>query len=169
MSLVISDVFDGLFAQQIPALITVLKKGQAHAAESGVDEASLLGARLIDDMHPMIWQVQTSLELVMRGAARLCKDEPPTLSLDYDNFADLIVAVEQVLAELKTLDNAKLDQSADTIFEIPVGPEATLSLSGKDYVLKFLLPNLYFHLTTTYALLRMNGVQLGKRDFMGPF
>ena len=165
----ISEIFDGLIKQQIPALITILEKGQEFAVEQNVDEADLLQARLVDDMQPMLWQVQTTLELIARGANRLCHKEITSLALEQDNFADLIIKVKSILSELENMDSEALDKSAEAIYEIPVGPEVNLSLTGQDYVLKFLLPNVYFHLTTTYALLRMKGVQLGKRDYMGPF
>ncbi|MFT5571967.1 MAG: hypothetical protein ACI9FR_000888 [Cryomorphaceae bacterium] len=165
----ISEIFDGLIKQQIPALLTILEKGQQFAAEQSVDEADLLQARLADDMQPMLWQVQTTLELIARGANRLCHQELTSLSFEQNNLSDLINEVKLILSSLETMDREALNKSADTTYEIPVGPEATLSLTGQEYVLKFLLPNVYFHLTTTYALLRMKGLQLGKRDYMGPF
>lgn len=169
MSIQISQVFDGLVSQQILALIGILKKGQEHAKSKGIDDQELIGARLTEDMHPLLWQVQTALELITRGAERLMVSDLHSLELNETNFDALIARVESVHASLKDLNAAKLDASSDMVFVIPIGPEAKLTLTGRDYVLKFLLPNVYFHITTAYALLRMNGVDVGKRDYMGPF
>jgi len=169
MSIKVSDVFSGLTSQQLPALLTILSKAKAYADELGINHNVMLATRLHEDMHPLSWQLQTTVELVARGLDRLLKNEPRNLVLDEDNFDALISRIEGMIAELSDLDQQALDQSADTMFEIPVGPETTLSLTGGDYVLKFLLPNVYFHLTTSYDLLRMQGVPVGKRDYMGPF
>ncbi len=169
MSIKLSDVFGGLTSQQLPALRTILAKAKAYADESGTEHKTLLAARLHDDMHPLSWQLQTTVELVSRGIDRMLNKEPVNLVLDEDNFDALITRIEGINAELSTLDQAALNQAAETVFEIPIGPDASLSLTGDDYVLKFLLPNVYFHLTTSYDILRMQGVPVGKRDYMGPF
>ena len=169
MSLNISDIFTGLASQQIPALITILSKAREFAKETGISDKELLATRLHEEMHPLSWQLQTTVELILRGASRLVKQEPASLVLDEDSFDALIERITNIQIGLSNLDNAALNRSVDEIFDIPVGPDASLSLSGQDYVLKFLLPNVYFHLTTSYALLRMKGVDVGKRDFMGPF
>ncbi|MEM7360168.1 MAG: DUF1993 domain-containing protein [Pseudomonadota bacterium] len=168
MSIKISSVYNGILTQQFPALVTILKEAQAHAAEQGVSEQSLLDARLRDDMHPLLWQFQAVLDLAVRGSARLTGQEPPSFELDETNFADLISRIESVADELAGFDEAALDASSDKQFEIPMGPEASITLSGQDYILKFLLPNFYFHMTTAYAILRKEGVQLGKLHFLGP-
>jgi len=119
-------------------------------------------------MHPLMWQFQTSLELSLRGLARLSGTEPPEVSLEGLDFDGIIDKVNEVKSILDKRDSEVLNQSEEKVFEIPAGPDTTISLSGKDYLLKFLLPNFYFHMTTAYALLRMRGVPLGKRDFLGP-
>lgn len=167
MSIQISQVFQGLAQQQFPALLGILRKAQEYAAEQGVSEAELLQTRLIEDMHPLIWQIQTTVELCSRGAARLLGNEVKNVELSDGSIAEVIKQIKQLHESLLTLDTAGLDASSDKTFEIPIGPDAQLTLSGRDYVLKFLLPNVYFHLTTTYALLRQRGVDLGKRDFLG--
>ena len=168
MSINISEVFQSIAEQQIPALIAILTKAGKFAAETGAKDSSLLAARLSPDMHPLSWQIQTTLELLGRGVARLSGDEPVSLALEESKFSELISRVEEVRDDLSKLDTVALDQSAEKVFEIPLGPDSSLSLSGTDYVMKFMLPNFYFHLTTTYDLLRMSGVPLGKLDFMGP-
>lgn len=169
MSIQVSEVFKGLTEQQIPALIGMLQKAQEFAAEKGLSEKDLLETRLVEDMHPLLWQIQTTLEITLRGATRLLEQELASVELKEDTIAGVIERVKGVQAELQQLDYAVIDASVDKIFEIPAGPDVTFSLSGRDYVLKFLLPNIYFHLTTSYALLRKEGVNVGKRDFLGPF
>lgn len=169
MSIKLSDVFSGLREQQLPALVTILSKAKAFAEESGIEHKTLLDTRLSEDMHPLSWQLQTTVELICRGLQRLLNQEPTNVVLDEGNFDQLIERIEQINAELAAYDLDLLDKAGEAVFDIPIGPEASLSLTGNDYVIKFLLPNVYFHLTTAYALLRMKGVDVGKRDYMGPF
>jgi hypothetical protein len=168
MTIKISEVFHGLNTQQLTALINILNKADAHAKETGADQGELLDARITEDMHPLSWQIQTSLELLVRGGARLVGLEPGSVSLEEREFSKLVPRVKEIQAQLTKMDSNVLDQIGDKIFEIPAGPDTIISLSGNDYVLKFLLPNFYFHLSTAYDILRMRGVPLSKRDFLGP-
>lgn len=167
MSIRVSDVVNGLATQQVNGLMLVLKKAKAYSAESGTDYTSLMAVRLHPDMHPLSWQVNSTLEILLRGTARLCKTEVVGLNLEEDNFDDLIAKIESIQKDFLALDGALLDQSEAETFDVPIGPDATMPMTGKEYVLKFLLPNFYFHLTTSYDLLRMSGVPVGKRDYMG--
>jgi len=168
MSIEISQVFDGLVSQQLPALKGLLIKAKAFTSANEYDDSALLQTRLSEDMHPLKWQIQTACELILRGRDRLTNHQPTNLNFEQDDFDALIQRVASIETELSTLDKNTLNLSADREFELPVGPDMVLTLSGRDYVLKFMLPNVYFHLTTTYAILRMKGVEIGKRDFMGP-
>jgi hypothetical protein len=167
VSISISDVINGLASQQVRGLILVLKKAKAYAAESDTDFATLLAARLHPEMHPLSWQLSTTMEILIRGSARLTHAEVIDLTLDEANFDDLIARIESLQQALLAIDSTLLDQSELENFEIPVGPTATMPMTGKEYVLKFVLPNFYFHLTTSYDLVRMSGVDVGKRDFLG--
>lgn len=169
MTMQISTIFSGIKAQQLPVLLGILSKAKEYAEQEGISEAELLAARLTDDMHPLQWQVQATLQLALRGATRLAGEQPEDLTVDVDNFGALIVLVEQVLARIEQFSDDVLNQHATTVLEIPMGTDLTIPMSGQDYALKFVVPNFYFHLTTTYNLLRKNGVPLGKRDFLGPF
>jgi hypothetical protein len=168
MTIKISEIFRGLDTQQLAALIIILNKAGEYAKKSGTDQGELLDACLTEDMHPLSWQIQTALELLVRGGARLVGLEPGSVSLEEREFSKLVPRVKEIQSQLKQMDSTILDQIGDKIFEIPAGPDTTISLSGNDYVLKFLLPNFYFHLSTAYDILRMRGVPLGKRDFLGP-
>jgi hypothetical protein len=169
VSISVSDVINGLAKQQVHGLILILKKAQEHAEESGTDYATLLAARLHLEMHPLSWQLNATLEILVRGSARLRRAEVIGLTLDEDetDFDGLIARIEGLQQELLGLDSALLDQSEAETFDVPAGPGVLLPMTGKEYVLKFLLPNFYFHLTTSYDLLRMSGVAVGKRDYLG--
>ena len=168
MTIKISEVFHGLNTQQLAALIIILNKAGEYAKETGTEQGELLDARLSEDMHPLSWQIQTCLELLVRGGARLVGLEPGSVLLEEREFSKLVPRVKEIQSQLTQMDSNILDKIGDKIFEIPAGPDTTISLSGNDYVLKFLLPNFYFHLSTAYDILRMRGVPLGKRDFLGP-
>ena len=168
MNTQLSKIFTSLQDQQLPALLTLLHKAQAFAADSGVEDQSLIESRLIEDMHPLQFQVQAVLELSVRSLARLTESELPNVELSESSFAGLLARAEEIIEKIKQYDLERVDQNTAKVFEIPMGPEAKLSMTGEDYVLKFYLPNLYFHLTTTYNLLRLAGVPIGKLDFMGP-
>jgi hypothetical protein len=169
VSISVSDVMNGLATQQVHGLILILKKAKEHAQESGTDYATLMAARLHPDMHPLSWQLNATLEILVRGSARLSRAEVKGLTLNEDesDFDGLIASIEGLQQKLLGVDNALLDQSEAEEFDVPVGPDASMPMTGKEYLLKFLLPNFYFHLTTSYDLLRMSGVAVGKRDYLG--
>jgi len=167
VSISISDVMNGLATQQVHGLILVLKKAKEYAEESNTDAATLLAARLHPDMHPLSWQLKATMETLTRGSARLNHAEVIDLTLDEADFDGLIARIEGLQQELLVLDSALLDQSEAESFDVPIGPGATMPMTGKEYLLKFVLPNFYFHLTTSYDLLRMSGVAVGKRDYLG--
>ncbi len=168
MSTKLSTIFNSLRSQQLPALIGLLEHGGRFAEEKGIKDEELLELRLTDDMHPLRWQIQTVLELILRSAARVSEAELPSLELTETSFDDIIDRAKAVSNTLDNYDFDEMDANAGKEFEIPIGPDAKLTLTGQDYVLKFFLPNFYFHLTTTYALLRQQGVPIGKLQYMGP-
>ena len=167
MSILVSEIFHSITDQQLPALQGFLQKAQAHLSELGISEEELLQTRLFEDMHPLIWQVQTVAELGIRSAFRLTRQDPPSLDYEGLEITELVDRLKQNIDQIRAVDKQALDQSIDQQFELPIGPDTTLTMTGKDYVLKFFLPNFYFHLTTAYDLLRMKGVPVGKRDFLG--
>jgi len=167
MRIEISTIFTGIKAQQLPALIGILSKAKDYAEQANIDQAELLATRLTEDMHPLQWQIQATLQLALRGTMRLAGQEPEDLTIDENGFDAIIARVEQVLAQMEKFSDDVLNQHAIDVFEVPVGPDITMPMTGQEYALKFVLPNFYFHLTTSYNILRMKGVPLGKRDFLG--
>ncbi len=145
----------------LPAVSAALEKAQAHARSVGFDEANLLQARLAPDMFPLIRQVQVASSIAARGACRLAGAPVPSFADDETSFAALC-ALEMVDAQ----NDADLDAGAERELHVPTAG-MVVAMRGVDYLQQFVLPNLYFRSATAYALLRHNGVVLGKRDFLG--
>lgn len=170
MTLPLSQLFKDTTAQAFRGLTNILTKTKEHAAAAGIDDINFLDARLFPDMHEMKWQVQMITEFAVRGAARMtgvATGDLPNLPMEGDNFDALIKRIEECAKTVAEADGATIDGNAEMKIEMPVGPEQTIELDGKTYVQSFYLPNLYFHVTTAYNLARMQGVALGKRDYMG--
>lgn len=162
-----------MYSASVPGLINalralahVLRLGEAHAKREGIEPDSLLQLRLIEDMYPLVRQVQIATDMAKNGASRLAGIEPPAFADDETTMAQLHARIERALAHLQTITPAQLDGSESRTITIRVG-QGERSFDGHDYLLGFVLPNLYFHLTTTYGLLRRAGVPLGKPDFFG--
>ncbi len=149
------------------ALSGCLDKAQAHAAAKKYDPAVLLSTRLAPDMFDLKRQVQMACDLANRGGARLAGLEPPRYEDTETTIDELKARIAKTLVFLKTLDAAKIDQSADRELTFPLGPERKGQMKGDDYLNHFVLPNFYFHCTVAYAILRHCGVELGKQDFLG--
>ena len=166
----LSLILKGSTAQAFRGLTTVLTKAKAAAEATGTADDAYLGARLFPDMNDLKWQVQMITEFAVRGAARMSGTTPdalPNLPMEGDTFDALIARIAECGEKIASADDATIDGNADLKISMPVGPEQTMDLDGQTYVLSFFLPNLFFHVTTAYNLLRMQGVAIGKRDYMG--
>lgn len=153
-------------AQMLPALVGLLKKAAMHFEEKGVDESVWLGARLAPDMHPLTRQVQMACDGVVRPSARLSGVDMPSFPDTETTVAELIDRIERSAAFVAGTDAAAMDANEDATLTIPLGP-MTAEWQGGFYVTAMVIPNFMFHVTTTYALLRMQGVEVGKRDYLG--
>lgn len=170
MSLPLSKIFKGSTAQAFRGLTNVLTKVKEHAAANKIEDSNFLDARLYPDMHEMKWQVQMITEFAVRGAARMkgvATDDLPDMPMEGETFDALIERIGECAETVEKADDGTIDGNADMPIEMPIGPEETITLDGKTYVQSFYLPNLFFHVTTAYNLARMQGVPVGKRDFMG--
>ncbi|KGF71711.1 hypothetical protein DO97_16210 [Neosynechococcus sphagnicola sy1] len=147
-------------------LIAILEKGAAHAEEKKIAPSVLLDSRLYPDMFPLVRQVQIASDIARRGAARLAGLVAPDMPDIETTFSELITRLQQTIAYLKTLTAEQIDGSETRSISLPVGEE-TMVFDGLPYLLYFVLPNVYFHVTTAYDILRHSGVELGKRDFLG--
>ena len=147
-------------------LSAILDKAAAWAEAKKIDPAVLIGARLAPDMIPLSGQIQIATDMAKGAGARLAGIEPPRYEDTEKTFEELKARLAKTIDFLNGLDAAKLDGSEDRSITIKAGPRE-LTFSGRDYLFGFVLPNVYFHLTTAYAILRHNGVELSKGDYLG--
>lgn len=155
------------FKLGLASLSSLLDKAAAFCAAKKIDDAVILQSRLAPDMFAFVRQVQTIADIAKNGASRLADVEPPRYADDETSIAQLKDRVAATLRYLETIDPAKIDASEAREIVFPIGPDAKASMKGEDYLAQFVLPNFYFHLTAAYAILRHNGVAIGKRDFLG--
>lgn len=143
-----------------------LEKGNAHATQKKVDFGAFAQARLIADMRPLTTQIQIACDNAKGAVARLAGVDAPKHEDNEKTYEELQARIARTLDFIGT---AKREQfaGAETREVVLKFPNITLTFNGQDYVTKFLLPNFYFHVTMAYALLRQNGVELGKQDFLG--
>jgi hypothetical protein len=156
-----------VFEIGLNALSAVLDKAEAFAAAKKIDVAVLLHSRLSPDMFALLRQVQVAADGAKNGSSRLAGVEAPRFEDNETTIEQLKTRIAKTLAYLKTLDRNAIDASADREITFPLGPTHKGHMKGGDYLDHFMLPNFYFHLTAAYAILRHNGVDIGKRDFLG--
>jgi uncharacterized protein len=152
--------------RSIDNLVVILAKGAADAEARKIDPTVLINSRLYPDMLPLSKQVQIVSDLSRRGAARLAGIEAPAMADTETTFAELIERLKNTNAFLATLTSAQIDGSETKAITLPMGKE-TMNFEGLPYLTSFVLPNVYFHITTAYNILRHSGVKLGKLDFLG--
>lgn len=149
------------------ALSGVLDKAQAFATAKKIEPSVLLNSRLAPDMFALTRQVQVACDLAKNGMARLAGMEPPRYEDNETTLDQLKARVAKTVAFLKSLDAKKIDGAGDSQITFPLGPVNKGQMKGDDYLNHFILPNVYFHLTAAYAILRHLGVEIGKQDFLG--
>ncbi len=147
-------------------LVKILEKGATYAEEKKIEETVLLGTRLYSDMFPLTRQIQIASDVARRGVARLAGREVTNIEDKESSFRELKMRLQETIAYLKTLKPEEIDGTETKSISLPVGEE-TLTFEGQFYLLYFVLPNVYFHVTTAYDILRHCGVELGKRDYLG--
>jgi uncharacterized protein len=155
-----------MFIRALNNLAAILEKGAAHAEARKIDPAVLLDARLYPDMFSLSRQVQVATDVANSGAARLAGLEVPAYENKEASFAELTARVRKTIAYLETLKPEQIDGTEEKTVSWQTR-SSTKSMQGMPYLQDHLLPNIYFHVTTTYAILRHNGVELGKMDYLG--
>jgi hypothetical protein len=156
------------FIRMLGNLKGILEKAAAHAAARKIDESVLLSARLYPDMFPLTRQVQIATDFARGTGARLSGVEPPPVEDKEQSFIELAARIDAAIAYLKTLQAVTIDGSEAREIKRTVRGVAR-TFAGIDFLLQYALPNFYFHVATAYAILRHNGVELGKPDFVGTF
>ena len=155
-----------LFLHALENLSAILKKGEADAEARKIDPSVFINARLAPDMFALSRQVQIACDIVKGGAARLAGVEVPSFEDTEASFPELQARIEKTAAFLKTIKAAQVDGSEEKDIVLKVGGNE-MHFQGLPYLQHFVLPNLYFHSMATYAILRHNGVNVGKMDFLG--
>jgi len=144
----------------------ILQKAAAHAEAKKIDPTVLVTARLYPDMFPLAKQVQIATDMAKSGASRLAGKDIPSYADNETTFPELAARLDKTITYLESFKAAEIDGSEDKIVEMPAQGK-TLTLKGQDYLFNVVLPNVFFHVTTAYAILRHNGVEVGKWDFLG--
>jgi hypothetical protein len=167
MSVSLYDVSIPVFSLSLNNLAAILDKAASHGEAKKVDPKALPAARLIIDMLPLSAQIQIACDTAKGAAARLAGIEIPKHEDTEATLDELKARIVKTLEFIKTIKPDQL-QGAETREITLKSPQSTLKFTGLSYLTNFVLPNFYFHVTMAYALLRKNGVELGKRDFLGP-
>ncbi len=165
MPLSMYDASVPAFVNMLKALSAILDKAARYAETKKIDPAVLVNDRLAPDMFPLSRQIQIATDGVKGGAARLAGVEPPSYPDTETSIEELKARIDKTVAFLQSIDKSKFDGAEDKTLTMKIGPNE-LTFPAKVYLFEFVIPNFYFHATTTYAILRHNGVEMGKQDFL---
>jgi hypothetical protein len=155
-----------VFVRALGNLTHVLKKGEAHAKARNVSDETLLQTRLIVDMLPLIKQVQIACDMATRGIARLAGVEPKSFEDNETTLAQAYDRIARATDYIKSFTAEQIDGSETRAIHLKMR-NGELDFEGQAYLLHFLIPNLFFHCTTAYNILREAGTEIGKTDFIG--
>lgn len=155
-----------IFVRMLGNLLNWLDKAEAHAQAKKFDVNVLLTARLAPDMFPFATQIQIAADAAKFGVARLAGVEAPKFEDNETSIAELKERVRKTIAFVQSVPAARINGSEDKDITVP-RRDGSMVLKGEIFLKRFSLPNFFFHITTTYALLRHNGIELGKVDYLG--
>lgn len=158
-----------VFTQMLGSLSALLHKAEAHADQRKIDADALLHARLFPDMFPLRRQVQIACDFARGVSARLAGAEVPTSPDTEQSFSDLQALIAKTQKFIETLSPSQFEKSESREVVTRPGTPKERRFTGQAYLLSYGLPQFFFHITTAYALLRHNGVELGKPDYMGKY
>jgi len=158
-----------VFKQLLTALQLILAKADAHACAKAIAPEALLQARLYPDMFALAKQVQVAADFARGISARLAGVDVPVFDAEQQSFSDLNTLLTRTLTFLDQLDSAAFAGSESKEIVLRAGTPKEKTLSGQAYLSNYGLPQFFFHVTTAYALLRHNGLDIGKREFMGAY
>jgi hypothetical protein len=155
-----------VFTRGFENLSAILKKADTQATEKKIDQLAFMHARLAPDMLPFPKQIQIASDVTKGSIARLAGIEVPSFADTEMTFAELQARIDKTTAFFKTVSEKQIDGTEDKAISLKVGGR-DLTFTGQSYLLGFVIPNFYFHLSIAYAILRHNGVAIGKADFLG--
>lgn len=153
--------------RQLDNVAHMLRKAETNAEERGIDAEIFLNARLAPDMWPLAKQVQTVAELAKNAPYRIAGMDAPSYEGHPSSFAECYAVLKTAKADMAKVSDADLDGKEGREFTVKMGPRGDMDFTGISYLSGFTLPNVYFHASTIYNILRHNGVPLGKVDFFG--
>lgn len=156
------------FARSLRQLSAILATAEAHCEEGKIDPEVLLNARLFPNMLHLKRNVMIACDTAKGMAARLSETENPKHEDTEETFAELYARIEKTLAFMESVPAASFEGAESRTVQLRIGKDTNLTFTGADYLSGFATPNFYFHMSTAYAILRSNGVVIGKRDFLGP-
>jgi hypothetical protein len=148
------------------SLAAILEKAAAHAEARKINPATLLGARLFPDMFPLATQIHIANDIARGGAARLAGAEVPAFEAKERTFAEWIASSRATVAYLESLEPGQFEGSEDRTVTWQTRT-STKSMQGTPYLFHHVLPNVFFHVTTAYDILRQAGLEIGKLDYLG--
>lgn len=155
-----------VFVRGLTNLRAILHKAQEHAVTKKIEPSVLLASRLYPDMYPLTGQIQVASDAAKMCAARLAGVESPKFDDVETTFEELYGRIDKTIAYLKGFEAAQIDGTETRAITLKTS-KAQLDFQGSAYLLQFSLPHFFFHVTTAYGILRHNGVELGKPDFLG--
>jgi hypothetical protein len=155
------------FAQILTSLTGLLNKAEAHCKAKNIQPEVILNARLYPDMLPFTKQIQLACDFAGKASARLAHVDVPTTPDTEKSFEELQQRLSKTIAYLQTLKPSQFEDSDSKDVTFPAGPNTSLTLKGQEYVNRVAFPNFYFHAAIAHGILRHNGVEIGKRDFLG--
>ncbi len=156
-----------VFKQMLTNLHNLLEKAEAHAAAKKIEPDVLIQARLYPDMFALVRQVQIAADFAKGVSARLAGVEVPGYEDSERSFADLQARIAKTLTFIESLEQSKFEGAAEREIILRPGSPQEKRFTGLAYLLSYGMPNFYFHVTTAYGILRHNGVEIGKSDFVG--
>jgi len=166
MSDALYDAAIPVFTQFLNALARIIKKAEAHCETKKIDPEALLAARLFPDMFPFRRQVQLACDFAKGAGARLAGIPVPSFPDEEKTFAELQARIAKTLDFLKTIEKGQFAGADTRTITLKIGGEE-MNFTGSAYLYHLVLGNFFFHATTAYNILRHNGLEIGKRDFMG--
>jgi hypothetical protein len=158
-----------VFKQILNALSDILNKAETHATEKKIEPNALLQARLFPDMFPFTRQVQIAADFAKSVSARLAGVDVPAYEDNEQSFADLRARIAKTVAFIDGLKPAQIDGSEEREIVLRPGTPKEQKFTGEAYLLNYGLPQFFFHVTAAYSILRHNGMEIGKRDYMGKY
>lgn len=169
MALPVYDASVQVFRQMLGSLSEILKKAEAHATDKKIEPQALLQARLFPDMFPLTQQIQIAADFAKGVTARLAGVEVPSYEDTEQSFAELQARISKTLVFIGGFTENQFSGSEQREIVLRPGTPREQRMNGQAYLLHYGMPQFFFHVTTAYAILRHNGIEIGKRDYMGKY